>query len=186
MKILVFSLVSEKADQDQGHKGHGQDQRGQDQRSRLWVNVGQRQMSQGLMSWVKVKGRKGQGQRSRSRVKVVGQGQRLQGQCQICWMSFLPYRRVFIMEKSVPKQKSTIFEKCTLKRKRVLKQYPCSYRGTILVPLRVRGPVFNLFFLCENSTPLLVGYQNSSRSVPKYGQRIGVERSDRAVNRCPH
>ena len=70
VKILVFSLVSEKAVQAQGHEGQGQGHRGK----------GQGRRSRSKVEMVRVKGRKGQGQRSKgSGSKVMGQGQGSQG-----------------------------------------------------------------------------------------------------------
>ena len=60
VKILVFSLVSEKAVQDQGHKGQSQGHRGQGRGSRSKVEglkvIGEGRGSRSKVARVKIKG----------------------------------------------------------------------------------------------------------------------------------
>ena len=63
-------------------------------------------------------------------------------------------------------------------------------RGTILVPLGVGGTVFNLLFVCENRTPLSMGYYQNSTPI---GAKLWTANTVRSLiaplsvgaSRCP-
>ena len=73
-----------------------------------------------------------------------------------------------------------LYVKCTLGINSILKRLICRYRGTILVPFRVRGTVCNLFCV---KTVLLYrwGTNTVPLGIPNYGQAKSAPRGPISV-----